>query len=421
MATTSIPATCQAVTNSLLLESGRYGPGIFQRAARKRPIIRLQSKTRGAWLNGMGVTLGAVTFERMMPDTLEGVWAAVAQSDGDAVNACLPPADTVTFGATNRTYSPDHQAIDSDYFCIRDIQFDWQYAEMLSNITKGFANTSEWVWAARYTNQYVKLAGHHLTLNTTHGEQDNPTWDSTDFGYNTTNVANARLSQGVLNDIYMDLFREGADLPSGLSESTNEAVFTLITSAETSRNIIRNNPQLASDNQYAYMGSKDMPLSPLLPGMATRRRVYGGYMHEIDPYPRKFVVSGGHYVQVAPFVKTSTTKGYKWEQNPAYKAAIIVESIIWHEENYQSLAVNTVTNPAPGWQFNPHDWMGAFEPRNILERTCNPDGTMIYWRALFADASKPVNPKVGYSILSLECPNNIDLKDCNGAYVTYGA
>lgn len=409
MATQAIPANCQAVTNSLVAESGRFGPDIFARAARKRPIIRLQSKTRGAWKDGMGVTINALTFERSFPDTLGGVWAPVAVSDGDAVNACLPPKDTVKFGQTSRPVTPDHMAIDTDYFCIRDLQFDFQYATFLSKITRAFSDVSETVWANRYTSEYVRLAGHKLTLNNVAGVQDSST------AYNTANLPTGRLSQGVLDGIYGDLWREGGDLASGLDESTNAPVFTLITSAENSANIVRGNEGFRQDVRFAYMGKGEM--SPLVPGLPTRRRNYGGFVHEIDPYPRKFTFSGGAYHEVFAFVKSATTKGYKWEQNPAYKAAPFIESIIWHEDNYQSLAANTVGNPAPGWNFTPQSWMGEFSPRNILDRTCNPDGTMIYFRALFADASMPQNPAVGYSILSLDCPNVLDLKDCNG-YVT---
>src|SRR6266478_5109807 len=419
MATTAIPANCAAVTNALLIESGRFGPGIYSRAARKRPIIRLMSGTRGAWLDGMGLSIAAVTFERSQPDTFGGVWANVALSDGDSVNACLPPVDTAGFGQTTRTYQPQHMAINTDHFCIRDIQFDWQYAEMLSKVTAAFADISQWVWGSRYTSEYVRLAGHHFTLSTTAGEQDDGVSWSSGINYNTSNLPTARPSQGLMNDIYMSLYREGADLASGIDESTAEPVFTAITSAENFRSIMRSDPTIAQDNRYAFMGSKDDPHSPILPGMPTRRRNYGGFMYEIDPYPRQITYSSGYH-EVAPFVKSSTTKGNKWELNPAYKAAPYEEMIIFHQSNYQSLAVNTVTNPSPGWNFNPHDWMGKFEPRNILHETCNPDGTIIFWRSLFADASKPVNPAVGYSILFKACPANILLADCYGAYTIYG-
>lgn len=406
MATPAIPANCAATTNSLLAEQGRLQLPIYHRAARKRPIIRLMSKTRGMWNNGVGVTVGAVTFERMQPDTQAGLWANIAPSDGDSVNACLPPTDTATFGQTTRTYTPQHMAINTDHFCIRDIQFDWQFADFLTNITQGFSDISEWTWANRYTTEYVRLAGHQIVLN-------GNGIDGGGAGYPGF-IPNRVLSQGFLNDVYMDLYREGGDLMSGLDESTNEPVFTIIAGAQILKSIVQNNADIRQDNRFAYMGTKDNPLTPLLPGMPTRRRNYGGYIYEIDPYPRKFTFSGGVFTEIRPFVKSSTTKGSKWEQNPAYKAAPIIETIIWHESNYQSLAVNTLTNPAPGWTFNAQSWMGEFSPRNILNETCNPDGTIIFFRALFADASRPVNPKVGWAVLSLDCPQDLDLADCNG-------
>lgn len=358
-------------------------------------------------MDGMGVTLSAVTFERMQPETFNGVWANIAPSDGDSVNACLPPTDTVSFGQTTRTYTPQHQAINSDHFCIRDIQFDWQYAEFLTKITAGFADVSEWSWGSRYTSEYVRLAGHKIVL------QNSGPVDGGQAGYPAI-TPTSRLSMKFLKDVYGDLWREGGDLASGLDESTEAPVFTVIAGAQILDDVLHANPEIASDNRYAYMGSKDNPMTPLFPGLPVKRRNYGGFIWELDPYPRKFTFSGGVFTEIRPFVKSSTTKGSKWEQNPAYKAAPIIETIIWHESNYQSLAVNTVSNPAPGWNFQPQTWMGEFTPRNILHETCNPDGTIIFFRALFADASKPVNPAVGYSILSLDCPLSLDLKDCNG-------
>jgi hypothetical protein len=291
---------------------------------------------------------------------------------------------------------------------------------MLGKITKAFGDISQWVWASKFTRDQVRLSGHHLTLSKSAGAQDdNTVWASTTYDYNTSNPPTARPSQDLLNDIYMTLYREAADLATGIDETTNEPVFDLILSAEMSRAIIKSDPTLASDNRYAYMGSKNDPNSPLLVGVPTRRRQYGGFFHNIDPYPRKFVLTAGVYVQVAPFVKSSTTKGNKWELNPAYKAAPYEEIILYVPGVYEHQSVNTIANPAPGWNFDQNSWMGEFSPRNILHATCNPDGTMIFWRALFADAAKPMNPAIGYSMLALACPGNLGLAGCDAVYTTY--
>ena len=57
--------------------------------------------------------------------------------------------------------------------------------------------------------------------------------------------------------------------------------------------------------------------------------------------------------------------------------------------------------------------MGNFEAVNIRERVCNPDGTMIFWRAKFASAAEPIKPEVGVSILHARCGYNNRSVRCN--------
>lgn len=379
---------------------------MFQRIARKRPIVRLQMQNRGAWANGMGTSVSAITMERSFPTLTGDGWANIGVSDGADANSCLPPNETVAFGQTARTYQPKHYAVNTAEFCIRDILQGWQFRDFLTGVNRALDYITEVVWWRRFTLDYFANAGHHLTLNKTSGIQDSATV------YNVSNLPTATLTQGVLDTIKMDLIREGGDNPSGMDEGTNEPVFTLITSAETSQQIIRNNPELRTDMRYAFMGKAEG--SPLVAGIPTKRRNYGGWIHEIDPYPRRFIFAGGAYVEVAPFVSSATTKGNKWEQNPAYQTAPYEESIVWHKDTYQSLAVNTITEPAPGWKFDARTWMGEFSVRNILHATCNPDGTIIFFRALFADAAKPMVPQVGWTIIHARCGPALSLVDCYG-------
>lgn len=407
MATPTIPSTCAAVTSALLTESGRLGGTMFDRSARKRPIIRLQSKTRGAFENGMGFSYKVSTFERSFAPLTGDPWTTIAASDGDTANACRPPTDTVGFGQTSRDVIPRHYALNTEDFCIRDIQFGWQFRNWMQMVSKALSTIPEWVWARRFTQDYVNMAGHNAVLNATSGIVDGTTFGSQD--YDTSSLPTGKLTQEVLDYIYMDLFREGGESPSGISESDQGPVFTLITSSETAKGIIFGSPGIRDDVRYAYMGKGEM--TPLVPGMPTRRREYGGYVHEIDPYPRRFIFNGSAYVEVAPFIASSTTKGNKWEQNPSYQAAPYEESIIWHEGVYRDLAVNTTESTPPGWAFTPRTWLGSFSVRNILERTCNPDGTMIFFRALFASAAEPIDPAVGWTILHARC-GALDVRSC---------
>lgn len=406
MATTAIPANCAAVEQQLLVETGRLQEPMFNRMALKRPIIDLMANNRTAWQNGRGYSVSAVTFERSFPNLATDGWANIAASDGDAANACLPPVEEVTFGQTTRSYTPQHYSVNTQEWCIKDIQAGWQFAEFLTNVNQALETISEWVWYQWYMRRYFALSGHHLTLNQTAGIQDHAS------AYNTSNPPTSPLTQGVLDHIYMELVREGG--AEAADVDTGEAVFTLVTSSEQSKSVLRSDSAMREDIRYATMGMGNN--APLVPGMPTKRRQFGGFIHRIDPYPRRFRLTGGAYEEVPPFIQSEATKGDKWEVNPAWKVAPYEEFLVYHKNVFQPQIVNTVTNPAPGWNFDARTWSGEFSPRNILHKTCNPDGQILFLRALFAAAAKPIDPNVGWIGIAARCGVDLNLQEgCYGS------
>lgn len=378
---------------------------MWMRSARRRPILRLTSKNRGAWRDGIGTTPSSVVFERAFPALTGDDWEDVSYDGAVAgESSCLPPVETVSFGQTTIPFNLRHKAVRTERWCVESIRTANQMSEFLSNVTKALGTISEWVWYRRQTLDYFTAAGHKLTLNKDLGTnlQDHAS------SYNTSNLPTAGLRQDVLDHIYGDLIREGGDRPSGIDEATNSPVFTLITDMETSNFIVRSDTRQRDDVRYAYMGKGEM--TPLVPGLPTRRRNFGGFVHEIDPYPRRFVHSGGAYVEVAPFVSSSTTKGNKWEQNSAYKNAPYMESIVWHEGVVQELVPKPI-GPIGPFDFKPQNYQGYFTPRNILSDDCNPDGTILYMRALFSSAAKVHDNQLGWTILHARC-NPLNLRDC---------
>lgn len=393
-----------AVSNAFTYETGRIGPDLFRRSARKRPIVGLIGSDRGVWPHGMGVTISNMTFERSLSTSTSDPWTTIAPSDGASVNACLPPVTTVAFGQTQRSMTPKVMALETGYFCIRDILFDWQFAKNLEAVKGVLTERTSWEWARKYTADYASLAGHHLTLKTT-GVVDGGT------SYDTANPPTAALDFGTLEEIYGAIYREGSSVQRYSQEDTGAMAGEIIVSDETYRNLLRNNPTLATRINYAYMGAKDG--NPLLPsGIERRRQLFGNWVIYTDPYPRRFALTGGVYVEIPVWVSSSTTKGNKQEINPAWLQAPYEETIVYSPDNYRSLAYNTVTNPAPGWNFDPVNSMGEWSVRNILERDCNPDGDQIFWRAVFGDVAEPINPNVGYVVLHLRCGYQHSLTSC---------
>lgn len=392
-----ILAGCQAVTNAFTYETGRIGPELFQRGAVMRPIIGLVGADRGVWTNSMGVTVSNMTFERSFSTSTSDPWVTISPSDGASVNACLPSVTTVAFGQTQRTYTPQTMALETGYFCIRDILFDWQFAKNLNAVKRVLSMRTSWEWARKWTNDYYDLAGHNMTsIHTT-----SQLYDNGSSGYSVANPPTAALNYSQLETIWAAIYREGGSV-QGVNLETEGPVAVAIVSDETRLELLRNNPALASAINYAWMGARDD--NPLLPGgIPKKRKMFGSYVFYVDPYPRRFIISGGAYVEIPVWVSSATTKGNKQEINPDWVNAPYEETIIYHPDNFRSLAYNTMTNPAPTWEFNPINSMGDWSVRNILERDCNPDGDQIFWRAIFGDVAEPINPAVGYTCLHLRC------------------
>lgn len=404
-------AGCQAVTDAFISETGRIGPELFRKSALKRPIIGLVGANRGTWPNGMGQTISNITFERSFSTVTTDPWQTMTPSDGGSGNSCLPTVTQVTFGETQRTYSVKQMAMQTGYFCIRDILYNWQFSKVLGAVVKNLAARTEWEWARKWTADYHDISGHNLTLKRGTGAGAGIV-DNGSAGYDVNNAPTAHLSFGVLEEIYTAQMREGPSV-MGVAEDTEAPVAVAIMGDEQYRMLLRDNVSLATNINYAFMGKgNDNPLLPS--GWEKKRKLFGNYVIYTDPYPRRFALTGGQYVEIPVFVSSSTTKGNKQDINPAYKAAPYEEVIIYNPDVYKSLAYNTMTNPSPGWKFDPINSMGDWVARNILERDCNPRGDQIFWDALLADSAEPINPEVGYSILVLRCGYPLALNTCYG-------
>jgi hypothetical protein len=402
---------CDAVENAFIQETNRISPEIFHKSAAMRPIVRLSGANRGLFPNGMGLTIQNLTWERSFSTDVADPWETVVNSDGGSENACLPPVTTVGFGQTARTMTPKHRAIQTQEFCIRDILTDFQFVDALNSVKRNLVEITSWEWARKWTQDFVDTAGHNLTLQ--RGSSGGVT-DNGSAGYSTTNLPTGHIDMGVLETIYLQVMREGPSV-QGTDENTGAPVLEAIMSYEQYRLLLLQNPTLLQNVQYAWMGAKDD--SPLLPGgIPKRRKLFGNYVISIDPYPRRFAFTGGAYVEQAVWVSSSTTKGTKRDINPAWAAAPYEEVIIWTPDVFQSLAWNaSPSTPAPGWKFDPLNSMGEWSIRNILEKTCNPDGTMLFWRAVFGDATRTINPSVGFSMLVLRCNIPLSILSCYGS------
>ncbi len=145
-------------------------------------------------------------------------------------------------------------------------------------------------------------------------------------------------------------------------------------------------------------------------------RSYRGFYHLIDNYPIRGLCSAGVFTEVAAFTTTvgaysgsAATKGNKAEVASAWTGAPYEVSFVFDPTVLEQLIPKPITNPHPKFRFDPVNYMGDWQIKNIIDRVCNPDGTILFHRGILAAASKPVHPERGVAFLHLRCDPSLNL------------
>lgn len=410
-----MPVASSAVDLEQLLikESNRIGPDIYRKTVDQSPWLKLVKQD--AWPDEMGDTVRVLVYERSLPynsnGTLKTNWSALSsnQSYGDnaanpvgSSNAIAPDGGTIQFGQTLREYNLQHTALNSPDISLNDLRFPLKRKEQLSNIMQILTDSTAEIWIQRYRDEYTRVALNKCTATTANSPSSGEDYALgiarlTDGNFplpSATSGENLELTQGMLDRIYLNLIRDGAG--SNAYDRVNGApVFLAIMSPEASDSIIRANADIRSD--FRWSDRVNELLAPL--GI---QRTYRNFHHLIDPFPPRWNVSGGVWTRVFPFLPAANDlgaarQGFKYELNADYVSAAYEDTVIFVPEVFTSLVPKPISATGE-MQFDPQNYRGEFTWRNIPDRQYNPDGTIGFFRAIFASGSKPVFPHQGYVI-----------------------
>lgn len=390
----------------LIQQENLIGPDIYAKTVDSSLWLKMIQQE--AWPDGMGEEIRVLTFERTLAaDT--NTWNDVSANTGSG-NNCVPQASEIGFAQRYRTYNLQSKALESPRICVNDVRFGFNFKEQLRNMFDMLTQNVGYVWKRRYRQQYVSLAEHKVVA----ALDGNSLYElSTSFPSQTPTSA---LTQGILNWVRMRLIRDGAGTAAAGRENGG-FVFTLVTSAEASDNIIRQN---ADDFRHTPTRVNEL-YAPL--GV---ERSYRGFYHVIDDFPRRFTaVSGGPmgdgWVEAEPYIldaeNPAIEKGDRYIINPAYETAPYEESIIFVKDVMRSMVPGSITSPGGNVQIEAQNYRGDFKFLNIRDRIENPDGSWGYFRGTLQSGSKPVHPEWGYAIRHLRCGVDVGLLDCHNAPV----
>lgn len=383
---------CDPITDYLVRETGRYmNDEIFERVFPVSPWMRIIQ--RDVFPRGMGETINNLTYERNAPSVAEPTWTQIQVSDGAEGGACLPATEQVSVGSTTRSFSIFRRALEGPRFCAEEIRTPFEVQRQLERITDVLAQRTRIEWEIRDRHEYFRNCQYKVVLDGDPASSDDTMTDSYD------NVAGAAcptstLTQGFLNRWYLELIRDGAAM-TALSNADGAPILTLITSHETSHDLIRQNTAIRDDFRWADPGELLKPLGV--------RREYQGFFHLVDPMPRRFTCTDGVFTQVAPYVESNADKGKKYDVNPSWKTAPYEESFIFDPSVFTQRVPEPITNPAPGFNFDPVRYTGTWDIKNIPDEKCNPDGNILYHRGILAAASEPVHPERGVAFIHKRC------------------
>ena len=392
--------SCENVNDQFTRESGRYSIDIHERYSVEDPWGRLIRV--GKFPQGMGTNLTELTVERVDTGNFETDWTDVDLSDGTgASNGCDPSPVDLEFGQTARGWNLQTKSYRTPCLCISDLKTSFQIRSQVAKTVTQLTAAQKRILSNRRRSEYARM----VPWSSCGVGGVNTTFASTTVGLP---IPTAMLSQDLLDRKRLVSLRNGAG-HNALAMAQGQPCLGLITSAETSRDLLRRNPDIRQDIRW---GKPSELLAPL--GID---RDYGGFVHIIDfELPRYDFLASGGWTRRYPMVRTSTTKGYKWEPNPLYDAAAFEMSFIFHTDVYEE-AVQQIGPSIPDASFEdyPQYYTGQVFWNNF-KSDANPLGTKGRWLIVFQNGSRPIAPYLGEAIMHRRCPDDLSFQTCTTAY-----
>lgn len=391
------------IINAILeSESGRIGPDIARRTLNSSAWTALVPVE--TFPEGMGDTIRVLTWERARALNTgktaieKQTWSTVSPSDGEAGGACLPPTTKLTVGTTLREYNLQSTAIESPDLCVNDLRVAFNRNVQLANLKSILADNTNQIVIERRRDLYRSLSEHKVVV-TVDGLVDDDTW--TVPGSN-----GSKLTQGILNKYYSLISRLGG-VNKPLDRVDGAPYYGLITSLEQSESIKQETGHRDAMIRSPRVGDLLQPLGVSF--------AFKGFTHIVDPLPPRYDIVDGAWVEVQPWVPeaiSSNGRGYKLVPNPAYDEAVWEESFIFLPAVYSAMVPNSITNAGDA-SFNPVNYRGQWAWKNVEHRTENPDGTIGYFRGVYADGAKPGFTELGVTFRHLRCDLPLNLSSCN--------
>ena len=430
-----------AIDTILTQEANRIGQDIYRRTLHTSPWMDLIKQT--SFPDGMGYTLGTLIYDRALPTsngstgtgpntTLGASWISVGGGGSPDSTATASTVDQILTGSQDsnigagsnynngktfigfsrqlKQYSLKRATVESPKINVEDLRFAAYRTEQLRAIMDAMTDATKYSWEERYRDEYDRICKNtvvcHSTGSYTADVGINGTVkegaNSWTLDLDTSSTANgttastagrptANISNKILDSIYFKLVRAGAGT-NAYGRENARPVFALVCSSEASY-ALQTEAGFRDDVRYNNAKVSDL-IAPL--GI---EKSFRGFYHMIDDLAPRFATADagtdGVLDRVQPYSSSSTGV---ITLNAAYDTAAYEAAYILHMDVMESQIPEPISG-SNGLTFDPVNYRGKFNWKNIPSVDLNPDGTIGFFRGVLASATKPIKTEFGYVIL----------------------
>jgi hypothetical protein len=409
-----------AIDTILTQEANRIGQDIHRRTVHTSPWMDLIKQT--AFPAGMGYTLGTLIYDRSLPtttangSTLGLSWTNIgpdasaqdALQTGNTLDQILVGARDTNIGAQSgksfiqfarqlKQYALKRAVVESPRINVEDLRFAAYRQEQLRAVMDALTDSTRYSWEERYRDEYDRLCANVFVCKTgstliSSGKEGNATVD-----VNLSGDPAANISNKILDSIYFRLVRAGAGA-NAYGRENARPVFGLVCSSEASYALVT---EAGFRDDYRYNNAK---VGELIAPLGIERS-HRGFYHLIDDLAPRFTAdtdtdgggadtADGTLNRVFPYTATNGVI----TENAAYNTAPFEAAYVLHQDVMESQIPEPITG-ASGLTFDPLNYRGKFDWKNIPSVDLNPDGTIGFFRGVLASASKPIKTEFGYVVI----------------------
>lgn len=340
---------------------------------------------QGTFKYGEGYIKNKYSFHGTPAPQLErdNLWTQMKQSidnDSETYAACNPDCVAVEYGFEQKQYQPYELCIKGDTICLEDMKFQWQFVQQMDRIYENLSELAMGVKENWNRDTYLSYATIFPAIPDPLGFGAAQQGVIPDAGALNAGI----LTQQHLDKLYQYLSRAAGKYDIGKG-SNGQCLFGLITSPETSNNLMINNSERREDLRYDQA-------SYLFEGYGADM-TYRNFVHYHDWCLPRYVVDEtqpNNLRRVYPWGDpTSTTIGKKWDISNEYLTAPYELSIIYVKDVFDNQVLPPLTSAGGNTSFSPTNYSGTPIWLNIQEECHNPYGNQGHFRLRFQWAPRP--------------------------------